>query len=155
MGIQFSSLKNETVIFIIPHTINTITIHVFKIISSIIPNYFQNSFNRDRVNLGVSKTLIPYLVFDYVITTHQFFPSEYLKPLSKDRQKLHQEVDKLHQQGWGYTKIHHHLIKNGFEIGKSRTCVDYMIKKMKKRNEFFHQPIMDGIGNFRIEWREV
>ena len=31
MGNQYSSLKNETVIFIIPHTINTITIHVFKI----------------------------------------------------------------------------------------------------------------------------
>ena len=46
MEIQCSSLKNETVIFIIPHTINTITIHVFKILSSIIPNYFQNSFNR-------------------------------------------------------------------------------------------------------------
>ena len=103
----------------------------------------------------MSNELIPHLVFDYVITTHQFFPSEYYKPLSKDRQKLHQEVDKLHQQGWGYTKIHHHLIKNGFEIGKSRTCVDYMIKKMKKRNDFFHQPIMDGIGNFRVEWREV
>ena len=59
MEIQFSSLKNETVIFIIPHTINTITIHVFKILSSIIPNYFQYSFDRDRVNLVVSKKLKP------------------------------------------------------------------------------------------------
>jgi len=29
-----------------------------------------------------------------------------------------------------------------------------MIKKMKKRDEFYHQPIMDGYGNFRVEWRE-
>jgi len=26
---------------------------------------------------------------------------------------------------------------------------------MKKRDEFYHQPIMDGYGNFRVEWREV
>ena len=58
---------------------------------------------------------------------------------------------KLQQKGWGYTKIHHHLIKNGFDIGKSRTTVDSIIKKIKKRNEFLSQPIIDGIGNFRIE----
>ena len=26
-----------------------------------------------------------------------------------------------------------------------------MIKKIKKREEFYHQPIMDGIGNFRLK----
>ena len=111
-------------------------------------------FHSDRVSFDVRRTLIPFLVFDYVITTHQFFPSEYSKPISKDRQKLHQEIDKLHQQGWGYTKIHHHLVKNGFNIGKSRTTVDSIIKKMKKKNDYISQPIMDGIGNFRVEWRE-
>ena len=78
----------------------------------------------------------------------------YLNPLTEDRKKLHQEIDKLHQQGWGYTKIHTHLRKNGFKIRKSRTTVNIMIKKIKKREEFYHQPIMDGYGNFRIEWRE-
>ena len=58
---------------------------------------------------------------------------------------------RLHKKGWGYTKIHRHLLQNGFEIGKSRTTVDSMIKNMKKRDEFFSQPIIDGIGNFRIE----
>ena len=111
-------------------------------------------FNRDRVRFGSSKELIPFLVFDYVITTHQFFPSEYLKPLSKDRENLHQEIDKLHQLGWGYTKIHTHLVKNGFKIGKSRTTVDKILKKMKKRDEYLSQPILDGIGNFRVEMRE-
>jgi len=118
------------------------------------PYTLHRLLNRDRIRFDVRGTLIPFLVFDYVITTHQFFPSEYLKPISKDRQKLHQEIDKLHQQGWGYTKIHHHLLKNGFTIGKSRTTVNIMIKKIKKREEFYHQPIMDGYGNFRIEWRE-
>jgi hypothetical protein len=60
---------------------------------------------------------------------------------------------KLHNKGWGYTKIHHHLIKNGFEIGKSRTTVDKILKKMKKKHEYLSQPIIDGIGNFRVEMR--
>ena len=112
-------------------------------------------FDCGRLRFGSSNELIPHLVFDYVITTHQFFPSEYYKPLSEDRQKLHREITKLHNKGWGYTKIHKHLKKNGYNIGKSRTSVDYMIKKMRKRNEFFHQPIMDGYGNFRVELLEV
>jgi len=60
MGNQYSSLKNETVIFIIPHTINTITIHVFKILSSIIPNYVQNSFDCNGVSVAI---LISILIF--------------------------------------------------------------------------------------------
>ena len=112
-------------------------------------------FDRDGVNLVVSKEPIPYLVFDYVITTHQFNPSPYYRELSNDRKKLHNKVMELHNKGWGYTKIHTYLRKNGFKIGKSRTTVNIMIKKMKKRDEFYHQSIMDGYGNFRVEWREV
>ncbi len=57
----------------------------------------------------------------------------------------------LHNKGWGYTKIHRHLKKNRFEIGKSRPTVDSIIKKIKKREEFLSQPIINGIGNFRVE----
>ena len=60
MGNQYSSLKNETVIFIIPHTINTITIHVFKILYSIVPNYVQNSFDCNGVSVAI---LISILIF--------------------------------------------------------------------------------------------
>ena len=74
--------------------------------------------------------------------------------MSEDREKLHNEIRKLHNIGWGYTKIHTHLRKNGFKIGKSRTTVDKILKKMKKRNEFLSQPIMDGYRNFRVEMRE-
>jgi|TARA_B110000495_G_C22758564_1_gene444215 hypothetical protein len=81
-------------------------------------------FDRDEVCFDVRRELVPHLVFDYVITTHQFFPSEYSKPISKDRENLHQEIDKLHQLGWGYTKIHTQLRKNGFNIGKSRITID-------------------------------
>ena len=110
-------------------------------------------FHSDEVRFDVRRELVPSLVFDYVITTHQFFPSEYSKPISKDRENLHQEIDKLHQLGWGYTKIHTHLRKNGFNIGKSRTTVDSILKKMKKKHEYLSQPILDGIGNFRVEMR--
>ena len=95
------------------------------------------------------------MVFDYVITTHQFNPSPYYRKLSSDRQKLHNEISKLINKGWGYTKIHTYLRQNGFKVGKSRTTVHSIIKKMEKRDEFYHKPIMDGYGNFRVEWREV
>ena len=114
-----------------------------------------NSLNSGGISLDVSGTYIPHLIFDYVITTHQFFPSEYSKPIPKDRQKLHNEIQKLHELGWGYTKIHRHLRENRFQIGKSRTTVDKILKKMKKKHEYLSQPIIDGIGNFRVEWRDV
>ena len=61
----------------------------------------------------------------------------------------------LHNKGWGYTKIHRYLVKNGFKIGKSRTTVDSIIKKIKKRREFLSQPIIGEIGNFRVKMLEV
>ena len=106
--------------------------------------------NRRKSCLGVSDTHIPHIVFDYQIITHQFFNSEYSKPIPKDRQKLHNEIIKLHELGWGYTKIHRHLREKGFQIGKSRTTVDSIIKKMKKKHDYLSQPIIDGIGNFDL-----
>ena len=69
--------------------------------------------------------------------------------------KLHKQIMKLNIKRWGYTKIHTYLRKNGYKIGKSRTTLDSIIKKMKKRDEFYHQPIMDGYGNFKIMMLEV
>ena len=93
----------------------------------------------------------PFLCFDYRITTNQFHTTNYKKPLSRDTIRLHEEIMKLHNKGWGYTKIHRHLIKNEFEIGRSRTTVDSIIKKIKRREEFLSQPIIDGIRNFMVE----
>tara|TARA_B100000579_G_C22580780_1_gene733400 strand:- start:479 stop:667 length:189 start_codon:yes stop_codon:yes gene_type:complete len=59
---------------------------------------------------------------------------------------------KLHEEGWGYTKIHKHLIKNGFKIGKSRTTVDSIIKKRLKREEFLNQKVTEDYVNFDIEF---
>ena len=116
---------------------------------------YRKSLNRDRLSLGVSNEKVPHLLFDYVITTHEFYSSSYFKPLTKKQTKLHTEIMRLHNKDWGYTKIHRYLVKNGFKIGKSRTTVDSIIKKIKKREEFLSQPIIDGIGNFRVVMREV
>ena len=62
---------------------------------------------------------------------------------------------KLNDTGWGYTNIHRYLVKNGFKIGKSRTTVDSIIKKIKKRKEFLSQTIIDGIGNFRVKMKKI
>ena len=78
-------------------------------------NYLQNSFNRDGVSLDTTEKFIPHLVFDYVITSHQFNPTPYFnKQLSQSRIDTQKKVEELHNQGLGYTKIHHHLIKTKF-----------------------------------------
>ena len=59
---------------------------------------------------------------------------------------------RLYHEGWGYTKIHKYLLKNGFKIGKSRTCVGNIIKKRLKREEFLNQPITKEYRNFDIEY---
>jgi hypothetical protein len=35
-----------------------------------------------------------------------------------------------------------------------KTCVDSIIKKMKRKHDYISQPILDGIGNFRVEMRD-
>mgnify|MGYP001404963527 FL=1 len=60
---------------------------------------------------------------------------------------------KLHNEGWGYTKIHKHLMQNGFKIGRRRTCVDSIIRKRLKREEFLNQPVVEEYRNFDIEFR--
>ena len=115
---------------------------------------YQKSLNRDRILCGGLKDKKPFLCFDYTVTTNQFHTSTYRKPLSKDRIRLHKEIMKLHDKGWGYTKIHRHLLKNGFEIGKSRTTVDSIIKKIKKREEFLSNNKKGRFGSFRVEVRK-
>ena len=110
---------------------------------------FQTSPDHCRVEFGSST---PYLVFQLLSKTHLLNNSYYNNPLPKDRQIIHDEVMKLHNEGWGYTKIHHHLIKNGFKIGKSRTTVDSIIKKRLKREEFLNQKVTEDYVNFDIEF---
>tara|TARA_B100001559_G_scaffold296528_1_gene279713 strand:+ start:51 stop:449 length:399 start_codon:yes stop_codon:yes gene_type:complete len=121
----------------------------------IIPYLHLKSFNRDELDIVGWDRWKLFLCFNYTITTNQFHGSIYRKLLSKDRIRLHEKIMILHNKGWGYTKIHRYLVQNGFKIGKSRTTVDSIIKKIKKRREFLSQPIIGGIGNFRVKMLEV
>ena len=128
---------------------------VFSLSSS---NFFLTKQNYQRLLNGyglVIDSSIPFLVFNSYTKTHLTVPSNYFNKLDKDRVKLHTEIMKLHNKGWGYTKIHHHLVKNGFDIGKSRTCVDYIIKKIKKRDEFLNQKVIEEYNSFDIEFMKL
>ena len=93
----------------------------------------------------------PYLTFDFVVVSHQFNPTPYFTT-NQDRKTIQDKVWELHNQGWGYTKIHHYLVDNGYEVGKSRTVVDSMIKKRTKRELILNQPILvDKYVDFRLE----
>ena len=73
-----------------------------------------------------------------------------------DRQtKLRKEVMRLHNKGWSHIRIHEHLLKNGYEIGKSTNTVSQLMRRIKKRQEISSQPIIKEIGNFRIKMLEI
>ena len=58
---------------------------------------------------------------------------------------------RLHNKGWSNIRIHEHLLKNGYEIGKSINTISQIMRRIKKRQEISSQQIIDGIGNFRIK----
>ena len=118
-------------------------------------NYFQllkydiaYLFNRGGIISVGSNNLTPHIIFDYEIISHQFNATPYFtKQLSNERIKTQDKVTELRNQGWGYKKIHRYLLKKGFKIGKSRTTMDSIIKKIKKQEEFLSQTIIDGFEN--------
>ena len=112
------------------------------------PYLHLNSFNGDTMfNVGWR----PYLTFDFVVVSHQFNPTPYFRTY-QDRKLIQDKVWELHKLGWGYTKIHHYLVDNGYDVGKSRTVVDSMIKKRTKRELILNQPILvDKYVDFRLE----
>ena len=54
-------------------------------------------------------------------------------------------------EGLGYKRIHKVLVKEGFEVGKSPNCINSMIKKRLKREEFLNQKDYCEYKEFRIE----
>ena len=58
---------------------------------------------------------------------------------------------RLHNKGWSNIRIHDHLLKNGYEIGKSINTISQIMRRIKKRREISSQPIIEEIGNFRIK----
>ena len=58
---------------------------------------------------------------------------------------------RLHNKGWSNIRIHDHLLKNGYEIGKSINTISQITRRIKKRQEISSQSIVEEIGNFRIK----
>ena len=87
-----------------------------------------------------------FLTFKLEITTNKFNPSPYWKDY-KHRIPIHNRIKELMNEGLGYKRIHKVLVKEGFEVGKSPNCVNSMIKKRLKREEFLNQ-------NDKVEYKE-
>jgi len=90
----------------------------------------------DRVIRGVF--FKPYLVITLKVVSHKFSHTPYFNDI-KDRKSIHNKIKELTDKGLGYKKIHSILIKEGFDIGKSPSCVYSMIIKFKKREEILSQ----------------
>ena len=95
---------------------------------------------------------LPYLVFDFYLSLNKFSPSQYVSKDISERKELQDKVWELHSNGMGYTKIHQYLIQNHYKIGKSRTCVDSMLKKMKKRKQVLSHPTTERYQNFKLRY---
>ena len=89
-------------------------------------------FNLLHCEKHITGGYTPHLTFNILVQSNIFSVHQYKREYP-ERESVRIKVWELHKEGWGYTKIHRYLKKNGFEIGDSRTTVDSMIKKMKKR----------------------
>ena len=115
----------------------------------------SKKLNELGIKSVTGKSFYPSLVSNMwrtiIITKNKFNPSSYWKDY-KHRIPIHNRIKELMDESLGYKRIHKVLVKEGFEVGKSRTTVDSIIKKIKKREEFLSQPIIDGYGNFRLQF---
>ena len=90
-----------------------------------------------------------FLTFNLEITTNKFNPSSYWKDY-KHRIPIHNRIKELMDEGLGYKRIHKVLVKEGFEVGKSPNCVNSMIKKRLKREEFLNQKDLCEYKEFKV-----
>jgi hypothetical protein len=91
----------------------------------------------------------PYLIVEYIVVSHKFSHTLYFNDNSK-RIPIHNRIKELSKQGLGYRKIHRVLVQEKWKIGKSPTCVDTMIRKIKKREKFLNQGTTVEIDNVDI-----
>ena len=84
------------------------------------------------------------------IVSHKFSPSPYFTH-KHDRKSIHNRVNKLRSEGLGYRKIHKVLVSEKFNIGKSPTTVDHMIRKMDRRDRILNQKDVVEIVKVDIE----
>ena len=83
------------------------------------------------------------------VVSHKFSHTPYFNDI-KDRKSIHNKIKGLTDKGLGYRKIHSILIKEGFDIGKSPSCVHTMMKKMKKRDLILNQKTITQLDKIDI-----
>ena len=93
--------------------------------------------------------LSPFLTFELIITKNKFTPSPYYKDY-KHITPIHNRITELMNEGLRYKRIHKVLVKEVFEVGKSPNCVNSMIKKRLKREEFLNQKDKCEYKEFKI-----
>ena len=108
--------------------------------------YTPNLFHCETILCG---GWFPFLTFIIEITTNKFNPSQYYKDY-KHRIPIHNRITELMKEGLGYKRIHKVLVKEGFEVGKSPNCVNSMIKKRLKREEFLNQKDKCEYKEFKV-----
>jgi len=91
-----------------------------------------------------------YLVVYINIVSHKFSPSPYFTH-KHDRKSIHNRINDLRSEGLGYKRIHKVLVREKFEIGKSPTCVDHMIKKMDRRERILNQKTTLELGKIEVK----
>ena len=93
----------------------------------------------------------PYLVVYINIVSHKFSPSPYFTH-KHHRKSIHNRINDLRSEGLGYKRIHKVLVSEEFEIGKSPTTVDHMIKKLDRRDRILNQKDVVEIVKVEIEF---
>ena len=89
------------------------------------PYLHLKSLNCDQLSLDTSREKIPYLVFDYTITTNQFHGSIYRKPLSKDRIRLQRVIMKLNNK-----HFHKKINKDQLDQLTTKGFKNFRVKKI-------------------------
>ena len=96
----------------------------------------------------------PYLVITLKVISHKFSHTPYFNDI-KDRKSIHNKIKELSDKGLGYKKIHSILIKEGFDIGKSPSCVYSMINKLEKRDKILSQKTIVELGKIEVKLLRV
>ena len=89
-------------------------------------------------------------MINFKVVSHKFSHTPYFNDIT-DRKSLHKKIKQLINMGLNYKQIHTILIKEGFDIGTSPSCVFSMIKKLKKRERILNQKTTIELGKIEIK----
>ena len=93
----------------------------------------------------------PYLTISFKVVSHRFNVTQFVHRKYTERKPLHKRINKLMSEGLGYRRIHKVLVDENWEVGTSPTCVDTMIRKMKRREFILSQPTIIEYDKMEIQ----